>query len=91
MFRQDCTRQEKLAMERLTQRKGRKLQKDVLSDISISKGDLGVVDLAEDVVKLLERKQAIEREVLIYMLQGRDSTKSRSYARKLTAGTCHAK
>jgi hypothetical protein len=47
---------------------------------------MGVVDLLEDVVKVLERKQALEREVLIYMLQGRESSRARSYARKLMPG-----
>lgn len=86
IFSQDRIRQEKLAYERLVQRKGRKLQKEVLSGETLSKGNVGVVDLLEDVVKVLERKQALEREVLVYMLQGRESSRARSYAKKLTPG-----
>ncbi|EDO46860.1 predicted protein, partial [Nematostella vectensis] len=80
----DSIRQQTLAAARLLQRKGRKLQKDILlDDATLSTGEVGLVDLHEDVVKALERKHALEREVLIYMLQGRDSGKARSYARKL--------
>ena len=50
------------------------------------KGEAGLVDLLEDVVKTLELKQATERELFIYMLQGRDSGQARSAARKLTPG-----
>ncbi|XP_032219683.2 trichohyalin [Nematostella vectensis] len=81
---EDSIRQQTLAAARLLQRKGRKLQKDILlDDVTLSTGEVGLVDLHEDVVKALERKHALEREVLIYMLQGRDSGKARSYARKL--------
>ena len=50
------------------------------------KGEAGLVDLLEDVVKTLELKQATERELFIYMLQGRDSGQARSAARKLAPG-----
>lgn len=42
----------------------------------------------EDTVRALERKQGMEREFLIYLLQGRESTQARSAARKLSAGNC---
>ena len=77
-----------MARERLLFRKGRKLRKDVLpGDLALhTRGEAGLVDLLEDVVKTLELKQATEREILVYMLQGRDSTQARSAARKLPPG-----
>ena len=46
-----------------------------------------MVDALEDTVRALERKQSMEREMLIYLLQGRESVQSRSAAKKLNAGT----
>ena len=46
-----------------------------------------MVDALEDTVRALDRKQAMEREMLIYLLQGRESVQSRSAAKKLNAGT----
>ena len=50
-------------------------------------GEAGLVDALEDTVRALERKQAMEREMLVYLLQGRESVQSRSAAKKLNAGT----
>ena len=46
-----------------------------------------MVDALEDTVRALERKHAMEREMLIYLLQGRESVQSRSAAKKLNAGS----
>lgn len=52
----------------------------------ITAGEAGLVDVLEDTVRALERKHAMERELLIYFLQGRDSVQARSVAKKLSAG-----
>lgn len=52
----------------------------------VAAGEAGLVDLLEDTVRALERKHAMERELLIYFLQGRDSVQARSAAKKLSAG-----
>ena len=52
----------------------------------IAAGEAGLVDVLEDIVRALERKHAMERELLIYFLQGRESVQSRSAAKKLSAG-----
>lgn len=49
--------------------------------------EAGLVDVFEETVRALERKHAMERELLIYLLQGRESTQARSAAKKLSAGT----
>ena len=49
-------------------------------------GDAGLVDVLEDTVRALERKHSMERELLIYFLQGRESVQARSAAKKLSAG-----
>ena len=86
----DRQRQEKLGKDRLFQRKGRKLPRDWKGeDFKFAPvGEAGLVDVFEDTVRALERKQAMEREFLIYLLQGRESTQARSAARKLSAGNC---
>ena len=69
-------------------RKGRKLPRDWKGeDLKFSiAGEAGLVDVLEDTVRALERKHAMERELLIYMLQGRESVQARSAAKKLNAG-----
>ena len=52
----------------------------------IAPGEAGLIDVLEDTVRALERKHAMERELLIYFLQGRDSVQGRSAAKKLSAG-----
>ena len=52
----------------------------------IAAGEAGLVDVLEDIVRALERKHAMERELLIYFLQGRESVQARSAAKKLSAG-----
>ena len=84
---QDRKRQEKLASERLIYRKGRKLQKEMFGDdFKLIENETGLVDIHENIVKALEKKHATERELLIFMLQGRDSGHARSAARKLSPG-----
>ena len=70
-------------------RKGRKLPRDWKGqDLKFSTiKEAGLVDALEDTVRALERKHAMEREMLIYLLQGRESVQSRSAAKKLDAGT----
>lgn len=85
----DRQRQEHLGRERLLHRKGRKLPRDWKGqDLKFSTlEEAGLVDALEDTVRALERKHAMEREMLIYLLQGRESVQSRSAAKKLDAGT----
>ena len=52
----------------------------------IASGEAGLADVLEDTVRALERKHAMERELLIYFLQGRDSVQARSAAKKLSTG-----
>ena len=40
----------------------------------------------EDVIKALERKHRAEMEMMVHMLQGKDSSQSRSDAKKMTSG-----
>lgn len=70
-------------------RKGRKLPRDWKGqDLKFNTiKEAGLVDALEDTVRALERKQAMEREMLIYLLQGRESVQSRSAAKKLNDGT----
>ncbi|RMX39987.1 hypothetical protein pdam_00022972 [Pocillopora damicornis] len=85
----DRKRQEQLGKERLTQRKGRKLPRNWKGgelDFS-TPGEAGLVDVLEDTVRALERKHAMERELLIYLLQGRESVQARSAAKKLSPVT----
>ena len=69
-------------------KKGRKLPRDWKGeDLKFSfAGEAGLVDVFEDTVRALERKHAMERELLIYLLQGRESAQARSAAKKLSAG-----
>lgn len=69
-------------------RKGRKLPRDWKGeDLKFSAaGEAGLVDVFEDTVRALERKHAMERELLIYFLQGRESVQARSAAKKLSTG-----
>lgn len=84
--KEDRQRQEKLGRERLLHRKGRKLPRDWKGqDLKfIAAGKAGLVDVFEDVVRALERNHAMERELLIYLLQGRESSQARSAAKKLS-------
>lgn len=84
----DRKRQEQLGKERLVYKKGRKLPRDWKGeDLKFSSpGEAGLVDVFEDTVRALERKHAMERELLIYLLQGRESAQARSAAKKLSAG-----
>ena len=72
----------------MSHRKGRKLPRDWKGeDLQFALvREAGLVDVFEDTVRALERKQGMEREFLIYLLQGRESTQARSAARKLSAG-----
>lgn len=85
--KEDRQRQENLGKERLSHRKGRKLPRDWKGeDLQFALvREAGLVDVFEDTVRALERKQGMEREFLIYLLQGRESTQARSAARKLSA------
>ena len=86
--KEDRKRQEQLGKERLMRRKGRKLPRDWKGeDLKFSAaGEAGLVDVFEDTVRALERKHAMERELLIYFLQGRESVQARSAAKKLSTG-----
>ena len=84
---QDRKRQQKLASVRLAYRRGRKLKKEIVEeDFRLIENETGLVDVHENIVKALEKKHMAERELLMYMLQGRDSIHARSAARKLTPG-----
>ncbi|PFX16028.1 hypothetical protein AWC38_SpisGene19720 [Stylophora pistillata] len=82
----DRKRQEQLGKERVQQRKGRKLPRNWKGgELEFSTpGEAGLVDVLEDTVRALERKHAMERELLIYLLQGRESVQARSAAKKLS-------
>lgn len=69
-------------------RKGKKLPRNWKGEELnfIAPGEAGLVDVLEDTVRALERKHAMERELLIFFLQGRDSVQARSAAKKLSAG-----
>ena len=84
----DRKHQEQLGKERLLHRKGRKLPRNWKGEeLNFSSpGEAGLVDVLEDTVRALERKHAMERELLIYFLQGRESVQARSAAKKLSAG-----
>ena len=86
--KEDRKRQEQLGKERLQHRKGRKLPRNWKGDELnfIAPSEAGLVDVLEDTVRALERKHAMERELLIYFLQGRDSVQARSAAKKLSTG-----
>ncbi|CAH1784103.1 unnamed protein product [Owenia fusiformis] len=83
-YEPDRDRQEVLARERLRVRKGRKQLKVSHTDGEIGKDkNAGLLDLQVDIVREISRKHLQEREVLINMLQGRDSTNVKAAARQL--------
>ncbi|XP_077983007.1 uncharacterized protein LOC144437842 isoform X2 [Glandiceps talaboti] len=78
----DRQRQENLALSRLQnlQTTKQKFQEESLHD----NRKKGVVDLQEDIVKIAAKKHAHEREILINLLQGKESAAAKSTGKRLS-------
>ncbi|XP_070559138.1 trichohyalin-like isoform X2 [Ptychodera flava] len=82
-FDYDRSRQESLALHRLQtwkSKKSTKFEDERLHD-NLKKG---VVDLHEDIVTTAVKKHAHESEVMIYLLQGKESETAKSAGRRLS-------
>ena len=79
--------QEQLAERLLTERRGHKLQTHFNEPhLDYHKHEGGIVENYEDVIKALERKHRAEMEIMVHMLQGKEGTRTRAEARKMTRG-----
>ncbi|XP_033123436.1 trichohyalin-like isoform X2 [Anneissia japonica] len=78
-FDYDRDLQEILALQRLNERKGKKIKR--LEDKWSGNEDKGIVDLQTDLLNEMAKKHFVEREILIFLLQGRDSNNAKAIAR----------
>jgi hypothetical protein len=76
-----------LADRLLTERRGRKLPGDIKhAELEYHQHETGHIELYEDVIKALERKHRAEMEMMVHMLQGKDSSQTRANVKKMTNG-----
>ncbi|XP_071784125.1 uncharacterized protein [Asterias amurensis] len=81
-FDSDRDLEELLALERLHQRKGKKPPKVTDDDGHLIGKNRGVVAWQVEVVRQLLKKHNYEREIMIYLLQGKESSTWLSVARR---------
>ncbi|XP_067683441.1 ciliary rootlet coiled-coil protein 2-like [Haliotis asinina] len=84
-FNWDRTRSESLAKERLEQRSGHRPMRTSGVVTEVDSTDTNRLDMQIQVVRELERKQYLEREALIHMLQGQEIQAAVNGAMKISA------